>query len=583
MSRSANFVKERNAGPEQGTTLVSADPTDACVRDALYSMTAALWPFPPLKGFVESPVLREDGSVITVPGYDTKSGIYYSTNGLKLKLLRLGKSEAVEAAKFLMSEFLGDFPWKDKADGANALAALIQPVLRPTIKGNIPFYLIDKPEVGSGASKLATVIAIVNTGRYPAMAGKPHSDEEMRKFITAILLRSTSLIVLDNVEGSLGYPSLSRCLTSDIWNDRILGKSEDIALPQRACWMGTGNNISPSGDMRRRIFKTRLDAKVAQPWLRTDFKHPNLESWTFEHRSEILSAILVMCCSWFEAGKPRPTIKPIGSYEQWTETLGGVLEFAGVEGFLGNSQEFYDNADQEEASLSEFFSAWYLIYGDKPQKVIDIHDALVQPTTDPYLKAFQKAMPEKLARAIGKSYRSSQPLAHFLTRKRDKRFVNGLMLTSETIDAKRHLSGWKVKKIDLTLDKDESSQGRIDSDEATRQNKNMQGSRRGERVAENTLTGLELEVNTIDSLVGKVKFGDSPSSTRSIDIKEMASSLNDNGNFKYIEPKTEKKEDENRRTQDGLDTGPRTGKIDRPTPESKKLRRTKEKASSKQR
>lgn len=157
------------------------------------------------------------------------------------------------------------------------------------------------------------------------------------------------------------------------------------------------------------------------------------------------------------------------------------------------------------------------------------------------------------------------------------------MLTSVTIDAKRHLSGWKVKKIDLTVDKDESSQGKTDNDEATRQNKNMQGSRRGERVAENTLTGLELEVNTIDSLVGMVKFGDSPSSTRSMDIKEMASSLTDSGNFKYIKPKTEEKEDENRRTPDGLDTGPRTGKIDRPTPEPKKPRKTKEKPSSEQR
>ena len=39
--------------------------------------------------------------------------------------------------------------------------------------------------------------------------------------------------------------------------------------------------------------------------------------------------------------------KTIGSFEGWAEVMGGILQVAGVPGFLGNLQEMYEQADAE--------------------------------------------------------------------------------------------------------------------------------------------------------------------------------------------------------------------------------------------
>ena len=38
--------------------------------------------------------------------------------------------------------------------------------------------------------------------------------------------------------------------------------------------------------------------------------------------------------------------------------MGGILDVAGVDGFLANRVRFYDRADRESAAWSAFISAW---------------------------------------------------------------------------------------------------------------------------------------------------------------------------------------------------------------------------------
>lgn len=51
-------------------------PMDA-VKDLL-AMPPLDWAFPPLQGLIEAPALRADGTIITVPGYDKQSQLYYA-------------------------------------------------------------------------------------------------------------------------------------------------------------------------------------------------------------------------------------------------------------------------------------------------------------------------------------------------------------------------------------------------------------------------------------------------------------------------------------------------------------------------
>jgi hypothetical protein len=46
-------------------------------------------------------------------------------------------------------------------------------------------------------------------------------------------------------------------------------------------------------------------------------------------------------------------------FENWSHVLGGVLDVAGVAGFLDNLSEFYDAADAEGAEVRAFLTAWW--------------------------------------------------------------------------------------------------------------------------------------------------------------------------------------------------------------------------------
>src|SRR5439155_17966389 len=195
------------------------------------------WPLPPLETIVEAPVLRLDGSVLDVAGYDTASRLLYCpAPGLALTPLpAIPTSAQVAAARtLLLDELLGDFPFVDDAIRANAVAFMITPVVRPMIAGPIPLALLDKPGAGTGASLLADVVSLIATGREGAMMSAPREDEEWRKQITSLLLEGAAFVLIDNVVGRLRSSALSRVLTCTTWKARLLGKYVSIDVDQSA-------------------------------------------------------------------------------------------------------------------------------------------------------------------------------------------------------------------------------------------------------------------------------------------------------------------------------------------------------------
>jgi hypothetical protein len=295
IGRVADFFRY---GP--GGSLVAIQPPNAVVRDI---ESLGSWDFPALAGVVEVPVLRPDGTVLDQPGYDQETRLYYHpAQGLQVPLIPDDPSPAdIETAADLLADVLHDFPFEDDASRANAFAAMITPILRPAINGPLALALLDAPQQGTGKSLLASTIALIATGRPASMMAAPDSDEEWRKRITATLYSGANVINIDNIEGQLKAPSLASALTSEIWRDRMLGRSETLELPQRATWLATGNNIRLGGDLQRRSYWIRLDAKSATPWLDRKFKHPNLAEWVLENRGRIVAAILTLARAWVRA------------------------------------------------------------------------------------------------------------------------------------------------------------------------------------------------------------------------------------------------------------------------------------------
>ena len=96
------------------------------------------------------------------------------------------------------------------------------------------------------------------------------------------------------------------------------------------------------------------------------FKHPNLLEFVKNSRGRLLAAIYTLARTWILAGRPMPKRVPtMGSFEEWSRTIGGILEFAGVNGFLSNLNKMYDDAETGQG-IEGFLGACYDVFWGKP-------------------------------------------------------------------------------------------------------------------------------------------------------------------------------------------------------------------------
>jgi hypothetical protein len=379
-----NFVQVRANGQS-----VHVDPPLNLLKNIL---VLGDWPFPVLAGITEVPVLRKDGSVLLDPGYDrTTQLLYIPSNTVEMpKPPDHPSQQDAKEAVWVLREAIGDFPFDSQASEANAIAALITPIVRPAIQGHVPFELIDATRAGTGKSKLADIKAYTATGRKAAFKTPPESPGEWRKIITTTLMEGTTVNIIDNVRAKIDSAALDALITAHAWSDRLLGGNENVTLPNKGVWAATGNNITIGGDLPRRCYIIRLDAGVAKPWKRTGsppiYDEPeynfdtdkydqieiepahefiDLDAWLPENRGRIIAAILTIARAWYIAGQPQGNALPVfGSFEEWTRIIGGMLAYAEVSGFLGNLDSFQDEADYESWQWKRFLQALKGQFGD---------------------------------------------------------------------------------------------------------------------------------------------------------------------------------------------------------------------------
>ncbi|MGA7410604.1 MAG: hypothetical protein WBW33_08960, partial [Bryobacteraceae bacterium] len=289
LTRSADFyrgsVNIRNCAP----------PMD--VAKDILAMPPVDWAFPPLQGIIEAPALREDGSLIILPGYDAAGRLYYAPDPTLIlpDVPEQPTPDRVEAAIQRIKDILGDFPFVDEASCANAIASMLTPICRPAIKGPTPLALFDATTQGTGKTLLSEVVSLIASGREGALFSAPREAEEWRKQLTSVLREGSPIVIIDNVNYRLDSADLCKALTETTHGDRILGQSQTINLPVRCAWIATGNNLQLGGDMPRRCYWVRMDAKCARPFERTGFRHKRLKAYVLLHRGELLSRATDAC------------------------------------------------------------------------------------------------------------------------------------------------------------------------------------------------------------------------------------------------------------------------------------------------
>jgi putative DNA primase/helicase len=377
--RLAEVADWRRRTPDGGTK-----PTHppSVAASTLIAIADRLNRVPNADQIVTAPAFAHDGTLLLEAGYSPAARLIYEpAPGFTVPAVspRPTNAEIVEARDLIVTELMGDFPFVGDAERAHAVALMLQPFVRPMIGGATPCYLLEAPTPGSGKGLLADVASLPALGSsLPAMA-EGRDDDEWRKRLTSALLQGRPTIRIDNITRPLDSGALALALTEPVWQDRVLGVSRDVLLPIRCTWIVTGNNPSLTTEIARRSVRIRLDARVERPWLAGNdeggrditYRHADLRAWTLEHRDLLVWAALTLISAWLARSRPGVDTK-LGSYEAWSDVLGGILATAGIDGFLDNLGDLYESSDSESIALAAFFADWWEEYGNRAVTASDL-------------------------------------------------------------------------------------------------------------------------------------------------------------------------------------------------------------------
>ncbi|HPC92764.1 MAG TPA: hypothetical protein P5182_10450 [Myxococcota bacterium] len=317
---------------------------------------------PTLEGISDVPTIGPGGVLHDKVGYSPNTRMFYSGR-LHTDDTQPTPERVAWAKSMLLDELLYDFPFDSDASRAHAIALILLPFVRPMISGPTPLHLVDSPQAGTGKGLLIDVAGLISLGEEIAHSAPPRDDVEWRKLLTTALMNDAIHFSIDNANGPLTSVVFNTVLTQSIWNDRVLGTNTGVTPRIRKIWVVNGINVTPTQEIARRSIWIRIDANHETPWKGRKFKHPDLKRWVRQNLKELSAACVILVRHWVESGMQPYTGDAKGSYPQWTEVIGGILQAIGVDGFLSNDDDLYANTDDSTTAMTDFVLKWAEIYG----------------------------------------------------------------------------------------------------------------------------------------------------------------------------------------------------------------------------
>lgn len=405
---------------------------------------------PALDSIATTPFIRDDGTVCAAEGYDSESGVLL-VGGVDLSRILVPDNptaqDAERAAKFLMHEWLGDFPYKTQADRANLIGLALTPFIRHLV-ALVPICVVNGQEAGVGKGLATDCLFLMFLGRHSDPTLLPTGRTEMWKTLHATARGGGSFVFLDEAHVLEG-DALASAVTAPAIFARVLGESRSDGPPNRLTWIAAGNNVVVRGDLFRRVYQVRL-APQGEGWHArpsSSFRHPDLRRWTLAHREELMSAALTILRAWYAAGCPEPQEQPdgFGSFEQWQHIVAGALEHAGVDGFLGNLKDFRRDAATDRTAWADHLRDLVREFpgdggGSRKFTVKDVRLGIVKESIGDIIGELDPdgPTPDRLTeygRALGRVYRQ-----------RVGQMVGGLtLLKYEDHGAQRGVAYWRVE------------------------------------------------------------------------------------------------------------------------------------------
>jgi hypothetical protein len=273
-------------------------------------------------------LLREDADyIITKPGFDAASGLYFAPIGTPVKVPAQPSQDeiqnAVELLKlpFLEFSFASPEGIRDPEEREHLSAeerkkrdAEEREYLDPEVSRSVAIYgtmiaanrrvLPTAPGIaftshGEGVSQGKTlasgVITTIATGSLPVPVAFSQDFGEQEKQITSYLLEGDGSLFLDNLANAIRFDSttIAKIMTSPRYRGRLLGVTKPIEVSTRVMVLANGNSLNMAGDIASRFILSWIDTGLERPQDRSNsnFEIPNLPQWTVDHRQEIVAAV----------------------------------------------------------------------------------------------------------------------------------------------------------------------------------------------------------------------------------------------------------------------------------------------------
>jgi hypothetical protein len=426
-----------------------ADLSTVCAKTFL-AAAPELVAFPIVRGIASVPIVRNDGTISEVDGYDARSQFIFDTAGVDFTGLQIPAaptSSDVAAAMSVLKEPLQDFAFVSAADRSVVLSAILSSVARPTL-GTCPLHGFSAPSFGAGKTLLCEIVSEISTGMRITTIAPGHSQEELEKRIDSLVLAGDPLVCLDNISEPLGGNNLCALLTSGSARVRILGCSDVVSVASSTLWLATGANLTMRGDMVRRSVVARLDPNVENPEYRKDFAIPDLLGWVHRNRIRLLSAAYTILRSHAIAGHPCP-ISPLGSFDDWSIRIRGALCWAG-EADPVETQASIAAEDPIATTRALVFESIFAVKNTEVWTCTELAQ-IVARVKDNNLSstASDSAMAEALAMACRNGRFDVHSLSYFFRSSRDV-ICGGYKLVREPGDTHDHKARYRIAPAKAT-------------------------------------------------------------------------------------------------------------------------------------
>ncbi len=405
----------------------------------------------PLVGVLSAPTMRRDGSILQSPGYDVPTGLLLWPTADFFAVPDEPTIEDAQGAAQAILDIVIDFPFATENDRSAWLAGFLTLLARHAIDGPCPLFAVDANTRGSGKSRLVDAASIAAYGLPAARSPISSQDEEMRKSITSLLSEGAPTVLFDNVRsgGRIGGPALDALLTSDVWRDRLLGKTQTLTLPARTVWWLTGNNVQMTGDLPRRTLKIRLQSPLEDPEDRSGFKHGEggeLLRHIDRHRRLLVTQGLIILRAHFLAGRPDMGAH-WGSFESWCRIIASAIRWVGLPDPLVSRATEDESSDEDRLFIGATIAVLEAV--GRPITARELVAELYPPTrydNEPFndpSEAYAPAREALEAATAAKGNPNAQHVGIFLKRIHG-RIVGGKSVVS-VLDAHLKVQRWKVE------------------------------------------------------------------------------------------------------------------------------------------